>query len=110
MAERRPLVLGEWYREAEEVRAATEPGTPIDLVIRSEGDLLFAEMAETGLHLRDCRTFAGWEAWRRRERIRFHPDPRSVNQAPGPPPGPAQLVLAVRPDLGRLIEVVTPPQ
>jgi hypothetical protein len=88
-------------REARTYRAAPAtrvPGTgPVDIIIltpaaRERAVFLGAELAPR----RDVRFFDSREAWRARRRAVFMHDRRAANAPPGPPPGPAEVVLELR--------------
>lgn len=95
MEERRAELFGGWYADAMRLRAETPPNASIDFVMLTPAARDAAILAGAALQPRDCRYFDGWEAWRARRRAEFVHDARAVNAPPGPPPGPADVVVAV---------------
>ncbi|HEV2721561.1 MAG TPA: hypothetical protein VG323_16180 [Thermoanaerobaculia bacterium] len=95
MEQRRAELFGGWYADAMTLRRETPPTASIDFVMLTPAARDAAILAGAALQPRDCRYFDGWEAWRVRRRAEFVHDARAVNAAPGPPPGPADVVVAV---------------
>jgi hypothetical protein len=81
------------------------PAATVDIVMLGPGARESAVFLGAELAPRDVRFFDGWEAWRARRRAVFMNDPRAANAAPGPPPGPATVVL----EIGESIRIMPPP-
>lgn len=93
--DRRVDIYGAWYRELRRIRASVPERASVDIVMANADARDTAVFAGAMLEPRDVRYFAGWDAFRRRERARFLLDARAANAPPGPPPGPADAVLLI---------------
>lgn len=93
--ERKVFLIGAWVRDVERLRRATPAGSSIDLVMIGPEARDLAVLSAAMLQPRDCRIFAGWEAWRKRERAHFLQGTQSANAPPGLATPPAQVVVAL---------------
>jgi len=93
--DRRAFVYGEWYREVQRIRASVPENASVDIVMADADARDVAVFAGAALAPRDCRFFAGWDAFRRRERALFLHDARAVNAPSAAPPPAANVVLVV---------------
>ena len=97
-----------WRAPRDAVREAIEARAPrggaVDIVMLSAAARERAVFLGASLGARDVRFFDGWAAWRMRKRAIFMHDARAVNAAPGPPPGPPNVVV----EIGEKARIVTP--
>ena len=95
MKQRRVELFGNWYADAVRLQREVSPTKSIDFVMLTPAACDVAVLAGAVLQPRDCRYFDGWDAWRARRRAEFLHDARAANAVPGPPPGPAAVVVVV---------------
>jgi len=95
MEQRRVELFGNWYADAVRLQGEVSPTKSIDFVMLTPAARDVAVLAGATLQPRDCRYFDGWDAWRARRRAEFLHDARAANAVPGPPPGPADVVVVV---------------
>jgi hypothetical protein len=94
---RRVRCFGNWYVAAAHLRDHTPVNATIDFVMVRPEARDIAVLAAAELQPRDVRLFDGWDAWKQRRRAILLHDARAANAVPGPPPAPAQFVVAVDP-------------
>jgi len=95
MEQRRAELFGNWYADALRLQREVPSTKSIDFVMLTPAARDVAVLAGATLQPRDCRYFDGWDAWRARRRAEFLHDARAANAVPGPPPGPADVVVVV---------------
>lgn len=94
---RRRVLFGHWYEGVQRLRAATPSNATIDFVMVRPEARDIAVLGAAELQPRDVRLFDGWDAWKQRRRAVLLHDDRAANAVAGPPPSPAQFVVAVDP-------------
>lgn len=110
LAARKEILFGDWYRHAAMLDRTLGVDSKVDFVLasRSAGDI--AVLGGSILQPRDVRFFDGWNAWRQRRRAEFFHDSRAANAPPGPPPGPADIVIRVDPGATPPFRQISRPQ
>lgn len=91
--ERQRDVYGESFSVVQELQSKLSSTASVDIIMSSPKSAELAVFTSSALAPRPCRIFLGEDGWRRRERATFVHDSRAVNAPPGPPPGPANVVL-----------------
>lgn len=105
---RRTQLFGPWYAAVADLRRAIPADAAIDFVMLRPEARDIAVLGAAELQPRDVRLFDGWEAWRARRRATLLHDARAANAVPGPPPAPAQFVVAVDPAATPPLRIVRP--
>lgn len=93
--DRRADIYGSWYREIQQIRRIVREDAAVDIVMVDSDARDIAVFAGAALAPRDCRYFAGWDAYVRRKRADFLLDSRAANAIAGQPPGVAAATVVI---------------
>lgn len=96
---RRARWFGKWYPAVAQLRNDIPETATVDFVLLRPEARDIAVLGAAELQPRDVRLFDGWDAWRKRERAILLHDDRAANAVAGAPPGVAQYVVIVDPQI-----------